>query len=94
PPPCCEGVQLSAPASGWSLGPGGSATFTPALSVISGLGNITRVTATIVTASRTFSGPGCGSGGPINAYFIGSGFNPNFNANIPLVNGNVMTWNS
>jgi hypothetical protein len=94
PPPCCEGVQLHAAANGWALGPAGSATFTPNLGVLAGMGNITKITATVVSASRTFSKPGCGTPGPIAAYFIGSGFNPNFNSNIPIANGTVMTWNS
>jgi hypothetical protein len=94
PPPCCTDVKFAAIANGWALGPGGSATFTPSLSVLAGMGNITKVVATIVTTDRTFNLPACGAPGPVNSYFLGAGFNPNFNATIPQVNGRLMVWTS
>lgn len=94
PKPCCDGVVLQANPSTFTLGASGSATFAPTLSVLAGLGSITRVVATVVTTDRTYSPAYCGTPGPVNSYVIGWGANPSFNASLPQVNGHQIVWNS
>jgi hypothetical protein len=94
PKPCCDGVMLTATPSTFTLGPGGSATFAPTLSVLAGLGPIIRVVGTVVTTNRTFTPVTCGTAGPVNSYLIGWGASPGFNASIPLVNAHAMVWKS
>jgi hypothetical protein len=94
PKDCCDGVTFTTDVKGPVAGPSGSATVTPYLGVASGLGNITRVVATIVATDRVFSSPACGISGPVNSYFLGWGFSPGFNASLPIINGREMIWSS
>lgn len=94
PKDCCEGVKFQTDVKGPVSGPAGTATLTPYLTVAGGLGNITRVVATILSTDRIFSQPACGINGPVNSYFTGWGFSPGFNAAIPVVNGREMVWTS
>lgn len=94
PKDCCDGVKFITDFKGPTAGPNGTASLTPYLGVASGLGNITRVVATIVATDRLFSAPFCGVNGPVNSYFTGWGFSPGFNAAIPYPNGREMVWTS
>jgi hypothetical protein len=65
---CCSGVSLTAPINKFSFGGGGAMTF--AASVTASMPNVVRVTADLLTTSRTFSSHSCGTAGPANSYFL------------------------
>jgi len=67
-------------------------TFTPALTV-TGMSNIVKVTADIISSNLTYSSASCGTAGPVNSYVVGTP--PNVGsliASVPAFNGDEVIW--
>lgn len=72
---------------------GGLYIFSPTLTAS---GNITRVTATIISTTRTFtSGIGCGTSGPVNSYIVPPLSSvTGFTSALSVTNGREEVWSS
>jgi PKD repeat protein len=87
---CCRDVKLdvSMPKPSYDFcAPGYS--IKPTL-VANGLGNITQITANILSASISYSSPSCGTAGPVVASFVNPAPENGFNASLAVPNGDEL----
>lgn len=87
---CCHGVEFKTDLQSLTY-TNGVYTFTPTLTV-SGMSNIVRVTANIISSNVTYSSANCGTAGPINSYVVGASNVGNLIASIPVTNGDEVIW--
>lgn len=90
PGECCHGVGFKTDMQSLTYA-NGVYTFTPALTV-TGMTNILRVTANIISSNLTYSSASCGTAGPVNSYVVGAPNVGNLTASIPVFNGDEVIW--
>jgi len=88
---CCHGVEFKTDLQSLTYAGNGVYTFTPALTV-SGMSNIVRVTANIISSNLTYSSASCGTAGSVNSYVVGAPNVGNLTASIPVFNGDEVIW--
>jgi hypothetical protein len=91
---CCKDVQLIAVQKSLVYQGNGLYTFTPTLTVSGGLGNITKVTATIISASIIYTPTTCGISGATNGYVPNAAANPptGFLSSLPVSFSKEVDW--
>jgi hypothetical protein len=87
---CCTEFNSKVLSTSFTPVSTGVFTFTSKLSA--GPGNITRVTATIISASVSYTPASCGISGPLGTYILSAAPVPLFTPSLPLPNGNEAIW--
>lgn len=90
---CCKDVKLSVVKKNLVAQGAGLYTFTPTLTVLSGMGNITKVTATVISTSITFVPGNCGISGAASSYVPNPATAPaGFSSSLPVPFSTEVVW--
>jgi hypothetical protein len=87
---CCEGMNVNAVLNSFTAVGSGVYTLTPTLTA--GPNNITHVSATVISSSRTFTPTLCGTNGPVNSYITSAPSPAGFSSSLPVQFSRDVDW--